>query len=165
MRFGGYYANISLLGAVARNLGRYLGSGLYRVTQVAMAIYVAISVSLIGFLFWLLQRKPVLPAERLRELDFEYSLVVALIPLLSPLSWGHYMPVLLLPMLVLSRRILADQPNGLPVSALAGLLMALAIPAWTLHFNTRVTPETAAMLALWSWIVILYWRWKAGSAV
>lgn len=156
MRFGGSRFNLSLLGIVSRLLGGNLGFGFYQTTPTAFAIYVGIAVSVVGALVLLLLRKPS-PAG-VESVDFEYSLFVALMPLLSPLSWDHYMVVLLLPILFLIRQIAKDKSEA--VLGLAGLLMVLAIPAWSFHINTRVAPVSIAMLVLWCWIAMLYWRRK-----
>jgi hypothetical protein len=164
-RFGGSHHNISLLGVVVRNVGAYLGSGFHETTPIGMAIYLVLSVGLVGVVLWLLLAKPTVPSGNLPGLDFEYVLIVALMPLLSPLSWDHYMPVLLLPIFFLGGRILTNQPAGPTVLGLAGLLTALAIPAWSFHFDTRVSPVSPAMLVLWAWTAVLYWRWKRSLVV
>jgi uncharacterized membrane protein (UPF0136 family) len=160
-----YPSNLSLLGLVSRLLGpEALGK--------ARVVFFILG-GLIGTgLVWLLSRRP-RPAESDPEsLDLEYSLFISLMPLLSPISWDHYLSVLILPLVVLGRRALTPSASWGAALGFLGMVVVLSIPdtsfTWPfsdLEGNARfvvslvVLPlRTYALLALCSWLAVLVYR-------
>ena len=113
------------------------------------ALYIALGSAFVVAAAWLVLR----PSEKNGQLattcfDLEYSLFVALMPLLSPISWDHYLPILLLPLAVLENQTLkrAATPSG--TLAFLGLLVVLCLPDATYSWFDANFGETA--VASWS---------------
>jgi hypothetical protein len=111
--------NLSLLGLSARTLGTPGKPG--GKEQVFFFALVAVVVAAATWL--VLSRTP--RQENGTGLDEEFSLFVALMPLLSPIGWDHFLDILLLPMAVVGKRALtpvAPWPATLGFFAIATLL-------------------------------------------
>lgn len=158
------YGNISLLG-VFSNLSLSLGRPLY---------YVA-AAGLLGYLVW--QIRPVTGVTATREssttrtlVDLEFSLFVALMPLLSPVSWDHHLSVLLLPVFVLASRLRGGTLREWALFAL--IVVILSTPSefffslipqqhGELLFSIGIIPrllEPSAVLGIFVWLAVLRHR-------
>ncbi|MGD0201030.1 MAG: glycosyltransferase family 87 protein [Bryobacteraceae bacterium] len=155
--------NLSLLGLLTRDLGLKGGSLSFPVTLLSV-----LGVLLIGATGWLVCQRAGKYSEEGEALDLEYSLFLVLMPLLSPVAWDHYLTILLLPVAVLGRRVVACGPSWATVSGFFALLAALSTPILTLIwlFAAPGRPRnmissldsliTWAMIALWLWSMKLY---------
>jgi hypothetical protein len=134
------YNNLSLLGAIARAVGDvtsaqviFLAAGAFIVAAVALLVFRAVR------------------AEGGQQMDLEYALFVALMPLLSPITWDHYLVILLLPVAVLGRRVLAENRLGATGGWLT-ILLILAIPDTTFFW---LGPIVQGRFGTFSNIIIL----------
>src|SRR5262249_13115117 len=136
--------NLSLLGLAARTLGT---PG--EASGKARAFFYGLALAAVAAAAWASR-----PRSQDREegiaLDAEFSLFVALMPLLSPISWVHYLSILLLPLAVVGSRALTP---GAPRSAtlgFLGILVILCVPdtgfTWPLQDLERGTLWTVATL-------------------
>ena len=134
--FGGSPLNVSF--------PALLGKNGVAVNHVA---WMAIGVTLVGVCLWFMHRP--LAATLSRELlDLEYSLFLIAALLISPVTWNHYFPSLLLPLVVTARLVVSNRPGWGNVLPLLVFLVLFAIPVDTLVFwfaNQR-SPQTVSRL-------------------
>ncbi|MCE9533610.1 MAG: DUF2029 domain-containing protein [Planctomycetes bacterium] len=116
--YAAYSGNISLLATLARG-SRDLGSGL----SIARAIWLACALVFIVCFAWMLRK----PAFVNADIDLEFAIAMTLMPLLSPISWDHYLTFLILPMSVLASRLVRGESQG-KMLGFVGLLILFAIP-------------------------------------
>lgn len=153
--------NLSLLGVVTRAVGSSTGN-----LADAQAIFLAGAMLLIAAAAWLVFRSAGKAGLTREQMDLEYSLFVALMPLLSPITWDHYLVILLLPLAVLGRRTLLSSSNGARIAWLS-LVVILAIPETTFYWMSPLVKDhlgvicdsilfqslrTAAMLGTCVWL-------------
>ena len=162
--YGGHPLNLSLLGILRKN-------GL----QVSVPAFAAIVVGLIGgaVLLLVLQRGAV-PGKRL--LDLEFSLFAAFTLLVSPITWDHYLVILILPLVVIGNSVLNEKANWASMIAFALLALVIAIPAPSLVFpfgtqqlarlvNVRTgSILTLALAVLTAWIARLQYQAAADGS-
>ena len=126
--YAGYFDNLSLLGLLTRMAQRPEG-------QFAMkTLFVGSGLVIVGSVAWLVGYRPVLNAGKTQTLDLEYALFVALMPLLSPIAWDHYLTILLLPLSVQARLILEPASSRSGLLGFLGLAVVLSIPRATFHW-------------------------------
>jgi len=119
--WAGLDVNLSLLGLLVRIVG---APGLW--LPIDERVFAALAVAVVAVLaYGLWRRRESAGAE---ALDVEYSIFLALMPLLSPMAWHHYLPILLLPLAVAGRRLLCGTPTWRGVLGFLGLLAVLATP-------------------------------------
>jgi 4-amino-4-deoxy-L-arabinose transferase-like glycosyltransferase len=117
--------NLSLLGLAARTLeAPGTASGKARVFFYLLALAAIVAAALVS-------RRGPQPSEDNRSLDIEYALFVALMPLLSPISWDHYLSVLLLPLAVLGTRTLTAAAPWSAVLGFVSIVVVLILPDTT----------------------------------
>jgi hypothetical protein len=155
--YGGHPLNLSLLGILRKN-------GL----QVSVPAFAAIVVGVIGGAVLLLVLQRGAPGKRL--LDLEFSLFAALTLLVSPITWDHYIVILILPLVVIGNSVLNEKANWANMIGLAMLALVIAIPAPSLVFpfgtqqlarlvNVRTASIlTLALAALSAWIARLQYE-------
>ncbi len=108
--------------------------------------------------------------DRGEKLDLNYALCVALMPLLSPIVWDHYLTVLVLPLMVLGKRVLRPSGSWPAVVGFLVLGMVLLVPdtafTWPasrmvervmrLMADVFLLPlRTYAVIALSCWLALL----------
>ena len=108
-----------------------------------------------------------------RSLDYEYALFVALMPLLSPISWDHYLSVLLLPLAVLGTRALTATAPWPAALGFLGIVVVLLLPDTTFVYALPTLGtwiprplltllflplRTYALAGLSVWLGVLAWR-------
>jgi hypothetical protein len=149
--------NLSLAGLFA-NFSAGIGWGA-NVKIVAPATLLIVAGGLALFLGpW--NRRDALP----ERLDVEYSVFVSAMLLASPISWGRYLPIMLLPLAVLIRGWNRKRPR-LAVSALLAALVFMSFPdatsGWLCNWLTRNLGFAAGWLlnamASLSILAILLW--------
>jgi hypothetical protein len=141
--YAGYGTNISLLGFFARGVRDWGGP-----LDLAKGLWI-LSLGGIGII-WArgLFRQPTPGANRRDLVDGEFALGMSLIPLLSPVSWDHYLVLLLLPLAVLGHNV--RQYGGRTERiGLAVLLVALAIPDATYLWLHELFEEDAPRFLVW----------------
>lgn len=141
-RFVGVTENISLVGLSIRSL-RLLGQdGDFRIIAIAWMALTGVA----GAVFLLPGRWIVKSTE---ELDTEFSLVVALMLLLSPLAWTRYLPLLLLPIITIMMRVWAHKLRQPSVLALLTGTVMLSLPdGAAVQFAEHLTEAAPAGLSL-----------------
>lgn len=146
--YAGYPNNLSLLAVLARGLD---GPG--PLSDLTRALFGVLSLGCLLGLAWLC--RPGAPAARSgSRFDLEYSLVLVLMVVLSPVCWDHYLPVLLLPFAVLAVRALG--PGAAPAAwpAFLALVVVLSVPdtafTWSGEMVGPHVGRTACNLALLS---------------
>jgi hypothetical protein len=186
-----YTANLSLLAAVGRSHPEYLGvvqalapgwTAGETQFQIARAVFLALAGGILAAVTWavLRGRNERRQGDGRDRLDLEYSLFMVLMIVLSPVSWGHYLCGLVLPLAVLGRRALAlSAPWGAAITFL-GLVVILAVPdtayTWTcaelstgpaaaVWCNLLLSLRTFALLAVAFWMARLLGRSAAPAAV
>lgn len=145
--------NLSVAGLITSFL-RGIGWG-QNVKIVAPAMLLIIAGALALFLRpW--NRRTMRP----ERLDVEYSVFVAAMLLASPISWGRYLPIMLLPLGVLLRDWRQNRPR-LAVSALLAALVFMSISNATLDWLTQNlgfwTGWLMAAMPSFSILAILLW--------
>jgi len=149
--------NLSLAGLIA-SFSAGIGWGA-DVKIVAPAMLLIVAGGLALFL-WPWNRRDALP----ERLDVEYSVFVSAMLLASPVSWGRYLPIMLLPLVVLIRSWNRKRPR-LAVSALLTALVFMSFPdatsGWLCIWLTRNLGYAAGWLlnamASLSILAILLW--------
>ena len=131
--YAAYSGNLSLLGTLARGLRDLslpfpLARGLWLVCGLALAAAFA----------WQMKYRPTRGREKIGT-DVEFALAMTLMPLLSPVSWDHYLVFLILPLAVLGSRVIS-QGTRLTRLRYSALLLFFAIPdsafLWTFDLCT-----------------------------
>lgn len=141
-RFAGVTENISLAGLSVRIFSLLGQDADFRVIAIAWMALTAIAATI--FLLpgrWIVKD--------VRELDTEFSLVVALMLLLSPLAWTRYLPLLILPIITILVRVRA--PVGGKPSIVAMLIGAvlLSLPDGTaIWMSARLSATGASAVSL-----------------
>lgn len=167
--YAAFPANWSLLGLVAR----FLGSGAHPQARLAYML-LALMVTLVAL--WVTRVGARRGTVDRNALDLEFALFVALAPALSPVAWDHYLSVLVFPLVVLGRRVLAaSAPRGAAV-AFFGLLIVLCIPettftepykpfalggsgpTWLVLTALYMPLRTYVIFAIAGWLGVLLWR-------
>jgi len=93
--YKGYPANLSMLSVFAA-----MAPGAELRWHLSTILFPVFFLAVVGLLAWTVTRKSQDPRGSL-TLDLEYSLFLTLLPVLSPVSWDHYLVVLTLPVVVL----------------------------------------------------------------
>jgi hypothetical protein len=140
-----YPNNLSLLGVLVRSIGTSAEQ-----LEIARGIFVGVGLLIVGGLGWALLRGKTGQSSSSLQLDVEYSLVIALIPLLSPITWDHYLVILLLPLAVLGRQVLQRRSGYL--TGFMSLIVLLAIP------DTTFTWLSQSLGSLWANVLLQLMR-------
>lgn len=142
--YADYPANMSLLALVAR-----LDGPQGQPHPLAQALFYAMGfviLAVMAFYFW---RNPRRSDEKPVFLDLEYSLMMTVMVMLSPVSWDHYLVIVLLPLVVLGQQVLGVthlRPG--PVALFAGIVTLLTLPDPTFGLLSRLaTDATGPMVA------------------
>jgi hypothetical protein len=169
--YAGYFDNLSLLGLLTRMAQRPEG-------QFAMkTLFIGSGLVIVGSVAWLVRHRPDVNAGTTKALDLEYALFVALMPLLSPIAWDHYLTILLLPLAVLGQRILEPASSQGDLLGFLGLVVVLSIPQVTFHWlfasgDTIISSSpnlllvslpTLALAALCVWMATIHARSKGAA--
>lgn len=160
-RFVPRAGNLSLAGLIT-GFGSGIGWAAH-VEIVAPAMLLIVSGALALYL-WPWNRHSLPP----RRLDTEYSVFVAAMLLASPISWGRYLPIMLLPLGVLMRDGRCRRPKR--TAALLAALVCLSLPdaAFFLMYNwlTRTLGFAAGWLldALPPFSILAILLWLGSSA-
>jgi multisubunit Na+/H+ antiporter MnhF subunit len=93
--YRGYPGNLSLLSWLVTLTGT-----LNRHSHVPDVLFFLLMAAIVVALAWVITRPS--GADAVLALDLEYAIFVALLPILSPVAWDHYLTLLLLPMMVLA---------------------------------------------------------------
>ena len=117
VEYATFATNISLLGVLARLV---VGAG--GPVALAQGFAALIAVVTVGFTAWLVTSRSTVSKRQSGSGDLEYALFVALMPILSPIAWHHYLTILLLPLAVLTQRL----TGGL--LAMLGCFAVLSLP-------------------------------------
>jgi hypothetical protein len=129
--YASFTNNLSLLGSLARTLGE---------VELGRAIFLTLAFVIVAGLAYLMSSRITRAKQTHESLDLEYALCVMLMPLLSPITWDHYLVVLLLPLAVLGRRALAENAHG-AMAAWLTILVILAIPDTTYFWLSPIVEE------------------------
>jgi hypothetical protein len=121
--YAAYANNLSLLAALARALD--VPGTLSAPTRLAFAVLAGL---LLGGLVALCRHELRPGAAGTRRFDLEYAGVLVLMILLSPVTWDHYLPVLLLPLALLGGRALQADAERWAWPAFLALLLVLSVP-------------------------------------
>jgi hypothetical protein len=124
-QYAGYGNNLSLLGVVTRCIGERIHN-----LAVARGIFLCLALVLVGGASWLVFDRSSGNNTGEKDLDLEFALFVSLMPLLSPITWDHYLVVLLLPLAVVGRQALRSRSWRKAAGFLA-LVVILTIPDTT----------------------------------
>lgn len=169
--YGAFPSMISLEGVFARG-ARFFGVtvevGRTAWTVTVLAVVAAWAVAL--------ARRPV--ADPRSEVDYEFAVGTALVPLLSPIAWDHYLIFLILPLAVLADRVLRPEVGRAGRIGLGLLLVAVTLPdslfLWAIDHcqgpgwdAVRVWGVEAfrayVMVALAGWLAWLWFSETAGT--
>ncbi len=127
-------------------------------------------VAAVGLFVW---RNPRRGDARHDFLDLEYALLMTVMVLLSPVAWDHYVPLVLLPLVVLGRHVLAA-PGRRPgaVALFAGMAALLAVPDKTYLWVFDLVPAGAGqtlarvlLMPLRTYILAIICFWLVRLAV
>lgn len=160
--------NLSLLGLAEKISALALGGNL----RAGFGVYVFLSLTILVVLGLLMVRRSGSPLGITERVDLEFSIVVILIPLLSPLAWHHYLPIILLPLAILGSRVISGETGWGAWAALLVLLAILSEPDWMIYqefslgktvFGWRLSSffwalPTLAILLVLLWLLWLYER-------
>jgi hypothetical protein len=113
--FGDAPLNLSMLALLRRN-------GL----PVRNAHLGLLDLASVSAVMWCLRRKP--ERELGEWFDLEYSLFLILMLLLSPITWDHYLMLLILPIVVLGQHVLNNRTSWTGLFGLCFLILLLSIP-------------------------------------
>jgi hypothetical protein len=156
IRFGGHPLNLSLLG-VLRKSGFALGNTLFAI------LAICVIAGLVSFM----ALKSYYPPLRW-PIDLEYSTLMTLMLLLSPIAWDHYLVILILPIIVLGDWVLMNPRTrwhtlcaflllvtalSIPVDSLVFVFLALGKP-WMVN-PLAVSIPTLALVSLTVWLITL----------
>ena len=160
--FGGDATNISVLGVLRK-------SGL-AVSESASATFAIVAA---GSVAWLILRKPG-PAVGM-TFDFEYATFMVLMLLLSPIAWDHYLPVLILPVVILGNWVVNQGKSWRNIAAFVLFTVAISIPVGFLMFEMSDKPwvvktlgrsiPTVTLLAVTFWMIRLLRRSHVSATV
>jgi hypothetical protein len=90
------------------------------------------------------------------RLDLEYSIFIAAMLLASPISWGRYLPIMLLPIAVLIRKWREDPPSW-AIPALLASMILMACPDHTYEWLSTHLTAHVMNLPSFSLIAVLIW--------
>ncbi len=169
--FAGYFENLSLLGLLTR-MARTPDPQF-----ATKALFVGSGLVIVGSVGWLVGHRLDVNAEKTQALDLEYALFVALMPLLSPVAWDHYLTILLLPLAVLGQRILEPASSRAGLLGFLGLAVVLSVPRamffWRFATGDTITSSspnlllvslpTLALAALCVWMAAIDARSKRAA--
>lgn len=101
-------------------------------SELEVRLYFLLVLGLVVTLAWRFARVSPRSEGDSRNLDLEYSVFMALMTLLSPVAWNHYLVLLLLPFAIVSSRALGADGHGRQVLLLFGIFLVTAVPqpAW-----------------------------------
>jgi hypothetical protein len=142
--FGAHPGNVSLFGALMRGVG-----DLNLSLPIAKAIWLLCGAVIAAALAWRISRAAT-NCEK-TDLDLQFGVAMTLMPLLSPVSWEHYLTYLILPLAVLASRVVARGDRRALVKYL-GLLLFFCVPDATFYWLTTVL-ERAGLDKQASWLV------------
>jgi hypothetical protein len=159
--FLGYVLNHSIGGIVAKLFGKQMGwfSPLVEIPHIASVLTMLLS---IGVLVYTILKLREMAAEK--ELsDYAFGLTLVTMLLLSPITWSHIFPVLILPIGLLLREYI-DEPSSKRLRLLLFVLLCLSLPdvliaraLVSIHYPLKM-PLYGRMLTLGPGIgVILLW--------
>ncbi len=120
--YAGYATNVGWLGFLVRLSGGAEGN-----IGTGRALWLGLGLVVVGAGCWLVRRGRA-DGDKDDQLDLECSLFVTLSVALSPIAWYHYLPVLLLPLAVLGKRVLSGTASPGAILGFVVLLLALAAP-------------------------------------
>ena len=123
--FLGYVLNHSIGGIVAKLFGKQMGwfSPLVEIPHIASVLTMLLS---IGVLVYTILKLREMAAEK--ELsDYAFGLTLVTMLLLSPITWSHIFPVLILPIGLLLREYI-DEPSSKRLRLLLFVLLCLSLP-------------------------------------
>jgi hypothetical protein len=150
-----YKANLSLLSVF---------SGIAPLARAAPILSQVCFVALLGLLLYTVTRKS--RAAGPVTLDLEYSMFMALLPVLSPVSWDHYLVVLILPVAVLIAGLRSGSPfagtrNWTVAVLFSSLLLAVPQPlsAWggrQLSLSHQIVLFKLPVLAVFAVFAVLW---------
>lgn len=126
--YRGYKANLSML-SVFSGLAPSLDARWHFAIMLSRVFLVAV----LGFLAWSVTRKSRTVAG-MPTLDIEYAMFMVLLPVLSPVSWDHYMVVLALPLAVVISCLRTGSVFSENPWRVAGFVLTAAILAVPEHF-------------------------------
>jgi Glycosyltransferase family 87 len=155
-----YPANLSMLSVFA-NASPRLEARWHMATILASIFFVG----MVSLLAWTVTRKSQDVAGAF-TLDLEYAMFMALLPLLSPVSWDHYLVVLALPMMVLisclrSGSVLAEKPIWTVGFVITSALLAVPqnLSIWfshLIHFRFPIFFVKLPVLAMFGIFALLW---------
>jgi hypothetical protein len=172
-RYGGHGQNLSLLGVLARS-----ANGQEALVPLVRPVFLTIAAAIVVFSSWLVVRRREQTSAR-ATLDVEFALFVALMPLLSPLAWDHYLVILLVPLAVLGRMVTEAGPSWIRLLGLLALLAVLALDMTSFGALRRSLdtsshwfwlnwltfgPTTVALIVLSAWLMKYLWRFVRAPA-
>jgi hypothetical protein len=106
-----------------------------------------------------------------RRFEFEYSGVLVLMVVLSPVTWDHYLPLLLLPLVLLARHALRADAGRWEWPTFLALLLVLSVPdtafTWTGENLQPLVGRTLCnlgLLSLRSFALVALCGWLACGA-
>lgn len=101
-------------------------------SELGIRLYYLLALGLVVTLAWMFARVSPRSEGKSRKLDLEYSVFVALMPLLSPVAWDHYLVLLLLPFAILSNIVFSEPGHERQVLGLFGIFLVATVPqsAW-----------------------------------
>jgi hypothetical protein len=173
--YAGYPNNLSLLAVLTRAVDGY-GS----LSDLTRGLFAVLAMALLTGLAWLARPGVRGDEDGPRRLDLEYSIVLVLMVVLSPVSWDHYLVVLFLPLAVLARRALAEDAGRAALPCFLALLALLSVPdtafTWLGEDLQRhvglaacnlalLSLRTFALLGMCSWLASLAARERSVAVV
>ena len=120
--YRGFPGNLSLLSWLVT-----LAGTVNRDSALPGVLFVLVLGAIVAAMLWRFRQHA--PVDAIARLDCEYAAFVALLPIVSPVAWDHYLTLLLLPLLVLAKRM--TQSPALSrgrVLVLAGAVLAVVTP-------------------------------------
>lgn len=142
--YRGYPGNLSLLSWLVTLTGT-----INRHSHVPDVLFFLLMTAIVVALAWVITRPSA--SDPGGALDLEFATFMALLPILSPVAWDHYLTLLLLPMMVLASRMLeAHSPSRAQLLLFAFALLAVVTPQPALGLASehlqRVLPWGTAFL-------------------
>jgi hypothetical protein len=123
--FRGYVLNHSIGGIVAKLFGKQMGwfSPLVEIPHIASVLTMLLSIGVL--VYTILKLREMAAKKELSDYAFGLTLVTML--LLSPITWSHIFPVLILPIGLLLREYI-DEPSSKRLRLLLFVLLCLSLP-------------------------------------
>ena len=122
LRYADYPTNYSLLGVLVRWIR--LAGGAH---DQAVVVYVTLAAFMVLGSVWLTRTRSDQEVDP-QSIDIGYALFMALIPLLSPVSWDHYQVILIFPIAVVWKHLVASGPSRVLLLGFLCILLAFSVP-------------------------------------